>query len=375
MELVVWDTEGTDNVYSLGYFPEGVWPVAGLYTDAELNGTMALADEKLTTAAIKSAELMTSIEKVELDGTAKGSLNAAVSNTKPVKPMSKGEITAKGDVSATITMPVEGTNGKIGVTFDASKLELAGVEGRTEAFAWKQVSEGKIEIAFAERNALTADAAYAKLNFKALDDGETTVLVRYAEFGDGNIELAEEITVKIPANNPFTDVPEGTFYHDPVLWAAEKGITTGTTPTTFDPNGQCQRAAVVTFLWRAAGEPEPTTNVNPFSDVTENDFFYKAVLWAVENGITNGLSTTEFGPYAYCNRAQVVTFLWRAMGKPDSTAAVGFPDVEPGQFYSTAVAWAVENGITNGMGDGTFGVETVCNRAQVVTFLYRTDHN
>ena len=172
--------------------------------------------------------------------------------------------------------------------------------------------------------------------------------------------------------NPFTDVPENEFYIDPVLWAVDNNITTGTSATTFDPNGQCMRAVVVTFLWRAAGSPEPASNANPFSDVTENDFFYKAVLWAVENGITNGLSTTEFGPYAYCNRAQVVTFLWRAMGKPDSTAAVGFPDVEPGQFYSTAVAWAVENGITNGMGDGTFGVETVCNRAQVVTFLYRT---
>ena len=104
----------------------------------------------------------------------------------------------------------------------------------------------------------------------------------------------------------------------------------------------------------------------------EGDFYYKAVLWAVENKITNGLSATEFGPFALCNRAQVVTFLWRAMKEPASDADVEFTDVADEQFYTTAVAWAVENGITNGMGDGTFGVNTICNRAQVVTVLYRT---
>ena len=173
-------------------------------------------------------------------------------------------------------------------------------------------------------------------------------------------------------DSPFEDVPAGQFYFDPVEWAVEKGITTGATETLFDPEGQCLRAHVVTFLWRAAGSPEPTSTYNPFSDVTENDFFYKAVLWAVENGITNGTSATEFSPYKECNRAQVVTFLWRSQGEPESTAEVTFTDVEEGQFYTTAVAWAVENEITNGMGDGTFGVEGICNRAQVVTFLYRT---
>ena len=171
--------------------------------------------------------------------------------------------------------------------------------------------------------------------------------------------------------NPFTDVPEDSFYIDPVLWAVEKGITTGATPTTFDPNGHCQRAAVVTFLWRAAGSPEPQSTNNPFTDVKEGDFFYKAVLWAVENNITNGTTATTFSPFGKCNRAQVVTFLWRAQKSPASDAAVSFTDVQPGQFYTTAVAWAVEKNITNGMGDGTFGINTICNRAQVVTFLYR----
>ncbi|MBE6951305.1 MAG: hypothetical protein E7451_08225 [Ruminococcaceae bacterium] len=176
-----------------------------------------------------------------------------------------------------------------------------------------------------------------------------------------------------PFVNPFTDVKEGDFFYDSVMWAVQEGITTGATETTFNPNGQCQRAAVVTFLWRAAGSPEPESTNNPFTDVKETDFFYKAVLWAVENEITNGLTATTFGPYELCNRAQVVTFLWRAMNKPAYTTTENpFSDVVVTDFYGPAVLWAVENGITNGMGNGTFGINTTCNRAQVVTFLYRT---
>ena len=171
---------------------------------------------------------------------------------------------------------------------------------------------------------------------------------------------------------PFTDVPVGEFYFDPVEWAVAEGITTGASETTFNPGDNCLRGHVVTFLWRAAGSPEPTSNENPFDDVTENDFFYKAVLWAVENEITNGISATEFGPYTECNRAQVVTFLWRAQGKPAVTETNHpFTDVDADQFYYQPMLWAVENGITNGLTATTFGPGAVCNRAQVVTFLYR----
>ena len=171
----------------------------------------------------------------------------------------------------------------------------------------------------------------------------------------------------------FEDVKAGDFFFDPVEWAVENGVTTGATATTFNPNGNCQRAHVVTFLWRAAGKPEPTSNNNPFTDVKETDFFYKAVLWAVEEGITNGLTTTTFGPYAECNRAQVVTFLWRAMEKPEPTSTEHpFTDVAEDQFYFQPMLWAVENGITNGLTPTTFGPTSTCNRAQVVTFLYRT---
>ena len=157
------------------------------------------------------------------------------------------------------------------------------------------------------------------------------------------------------------------------MWAVKNAITTGATDPTFTPDGKCQRAAVVTFLWRAAGSPEPTTMENPFTDVNEGDFFYKAVLWANENGITNGMSATAFGPYIECNRAQVVTFLYRAQGNPTyETAENPFSDVDITAFYGPAVLWAVENSVTNGMGNGIFGVDEICNRAQVVTFLYRT---
>ena len=137
-------------------------------------------------------------------------------------------------------------------------------------------------------------------------------------------------------------MPEGSFYYDPVIWAVANGVTTGATATTFNPGGECMRAHVVTFLWRAAGQPEPASTVNPFVDVKPADFYYKAVLWAVEMGVTNGLDATHFGPFAYCNRAQVVTFLHRAMGKPSYTTAVSpFTDVtDPSAFYYAPVLWA-----------------------------------
>ena len=172
--------------------------------------------------------------------------------------------------------------------------------------------------------------------------------------------------------NPFIDVHEGDYFYDPVMWAVEEGITTGTTPITFSPNDPCLRGQALTFLWRAMGCPEPETTGNPFVDVEETDFFYKAVLWAVENGITKGVSDTEFAPYAVCNRAHVVTFLHRALGMPGAEAAENpFTDVREGDFYYEAVLWAVENGVTEGVTADTFAPADDCLRAHVVTFLYR----
>ena len=170
--------------------------------------------------------------------------------------------------------------------------------------------------------------------------------------------------------NPFVDVPEGIFL-EPVLWAVEKGITTGTSETTFDPLGQCGRATVVIFLWRAAGSPEPTATVSPFTDVNINDWYAPAVLWAVEKGITTGTSATTFSPFEVCNRTTVVTFLWRYMGEPEAETASGFSDVPAGAWFEAPINWAVEEGITNGIGNNLFDVLGVCNRVQVVTFLHR----
>ena len=173
----------------------------------------------------------------------------------------------------------------------------------------------------------------------------------------------------------FYDVAMSSFYEAPVEWAVENGITTGATDETFNPNGQCLRAQVVTFLWRTAGSPEPTSNANPFVDVKPSDFYYNAVLWAVENGITTGTDATHFDPFGICNRAQVVTFLYRAQTDPQAGNSQGsFSDVSDNAWYSAPIEWAASNDITNGLGDGTFGIGNPCNRAQVVTFLYRAYH-
>jgi hypothetical protein len=171
----------------------------------------------------------------------------------------------------------------------------------------------------------------------------------------------------------FEDVPADSFYYDAVQWAVEQGITTGATATTFNPNGELLRAQVVTMLWRAAGEPAATI-ANPFTDVSESDWYYNAVLWAVEEGITTGISATEFAPFGVTNRAQAVTFLWRYLNEPIASTENSFSDVVEGAWYEDAVNWAVERNVTNGMDSDTFGIEVNCNRAHMVTFLFRAFH-
>ena len=170
----------------------------------------------------------------------------------------------------------------------------------------------------------------------------------------------------------FSDVVPDGFYSRALDYCHGKGWVTGVTASTFVPDGSCVRAQVVTFLWRAAGCPRAAVKDNPFVDVKETDFYYDAVLWAVEAGITTGTDATHFSPLGACNRAQVVTFLWRAFGQPESAAAEHpFTDVQAGSWYEKPVLWAVEEGITSGMSATTFGPNANCNRAQIVTFLYR----
>ncbi len=171
-------------------------------------------------------------------------------------------------------------------------------------------------------------------------------------------------------------MPADSFYYDSVAWALEQGITEGLTETEFGPDAACNRAQVVTFLWRAAGSPEPSVTENPFVDVEEGSFYEKAVLWAVEKGITRGTDATHFSPNASCNRATIVTFLFRAEPSPTVNSNFSpFSDVTLNDWYAAPVLWAVEQGITNGISSTEFGPNASCNRAQVVTFLYRAYQN
>ena len=175
----------------------------------------------------------------------------------------------------------------------------------------------------------------------------------------------------------FEDVSEpARYYYEPVYWALDKGITTGTSTTRFSPNEGATRAQVVTFLWRAAGEPKPETKETPFEDVTEGRYYYDAVLWAVEKEITKGTTPTTFRPDQTCTRGQIVAFLYRYYGEPELEDVENpFEDVAETAYYHDAVLWAVENGITNGTTPTTFRPDQTCTRAQIVTFLYRADQN
>ena len=183
--------------------------------------------------------------------------------------------------------------------------------------------------------------------------------------------LSQYLLVNTDSALTFTDVPATAYYAGAVAWAAEKGITSGTKDGRFDPNGSCTRAQIVTFLWRAAGSPEPKSAAG-FADVSDSAYYAKAVAWAVENGITAGTKDGRFDPDAPCTRAQSVTFLYRAAGSPTATGGAGFSDVAADAYYAAAVAWAVENGVTTGTKDGGFSPNTACTRAQIVTFLYRS---
>jgi len=171
--------------------------------------------------------------------------------------------------------------------------------------------------------------------------------------------------------NPFVDVPDGAYYHDAVLWAVESGITNGTTGTTFSSNTVCTRAQAVTFLWRSMGSPEPTSANCPFTDVAQDAYYYKAVLWAIEQGITKGTSATAFSPNDTVTRCQTMTFLWRTAGEAASSSANPFTDVVGNAYYYNAVLWAVEKEITQGTSTASFSPNGGCTRAQIVTFLYR----
>ena len=221
------------------------------------------------------------------------------------------------------------------------------------------------------------------------DKGYTLETLTVLDKNGYALELTEKngrFTFKMPASavivkatfmddntmlNLFVDVKASDYFYDAVLWAAEKGVTSGTDALHFSPNAPCTRAQIVTFLWRAAGSPAPK-NMSSFADVPADAFYAKAVAWAVENGITGGTGDGKFSPDAPCTRAQAVTFLYRASGAPAVSGNAAFSDVATNAYYAAAVKWAEKNGITGGIGGGLFGSNNNCTRAQIVTFLYRS---
>ena len=219
-----------------------------------------------------------------------------------------------------------------------------------------------------------ADAGYTFKQWQVVTGGVTIKDSKFT-MPEGNVEVKaifEKTATPPPAPtvNPFVDVPEGSFYYDAVLWAVEKGITAGTDATHFSPDGICTRAQAVTFLWRAAGSPAAKSAVMPFADVKAGSYYYDAVLWAVEKGITAGTDATHFSPDATCSRAQIVTFLWRSQKSPAAGTVNPFNDVKAGSFYETAVLWAVKEDVTKGTTNTTFSPDANCTRAQIVTFIW-----
>ena len=214
---------------------------------------------------------------------------------------------------------------------------------------------------------ITPNRGYAVSDVKI--DGRSIGAVRSYTFE--NISASHTIEVLFRVRSSFVDVPSGSYYEDAVDWAVANGITTGTDAAHFSPDGICTRAQAVTFLWRAAGRPAPESRTMPFTDVPADSYYYDAVLWAVENGITKGTSSTTFSPDDTCTRAQIVTFLWRSEQSPAAGSSNPFTDVSADAYYADAVLWAVKEAITTGTTRTTFSPDAECTRAQIVTFLWR----
>ena len=251
----------------------------------------------------------------------------------------------------------------------------AASEGGSVAVSPKSASRGSTVTV-----TVTPDSGYQVDQVQAVDkDGNKLTLTDKGDgkytfvMPSGKVEVSASFSkVQQPENFPYRDVSKDSYYYDAVQWATDKGITNGVAEGLFAPDGLCTRGQIVTFLWRSVGSPAPKTAEMPFADVAENAYYAQAVLWALENGITKGTSETTFSPEQTCTRAQAVAFLYRLAGTPAVTGR-SFQDVEADAYYSAAVAWAVQKGITNGTSETTFSPDQTCTRAQIVTFLYRMD--
>ena len=291
----------------------------------------------------------------EVDSGSEAVTFANATNSTTTFPMPAGEVKVKAVFEADeIMVPIQ---------YDVSVLN----DGNGKAFA----SPAKAAADTAITLTATPNAGYHFKAWRVILGGVTITGNKFTMPAE-DVEVQAVFEKDAPiSKHPFLDVPAGAYYEDAVVWAVGKGITSGTNATTFDPNGTCTRAQAVTFLWRAAGSPVPKTTLMPFPDVPVGSYYWNAVLWAIEQGITEGTSYLTFSPNDSCTRAQIVTFLWRSKGNPAVSGNAPFTDVAPDAYYAAAVTWAEKNGITGGIGNGLFGSNNTCTRAQIVTFLYR----
>ena len=284
-----------------------------------------------------------------------------------------------GENNMTVTIPTGSTGNRIytahwryngsGHSYSYYTIKAtAGAGGSISPSGNVSVREGR-----AQTFTITPDKGYAVSNVKI--DGKSIGAVKSYTFKNVRRNHAIEVIFTKVNGNPqtgvFVDVATGSYYEDAVDWAVENGITKGTDDTHFSPDGICTRAQAVTFLWRTAGSPKPETRAMPFTDVPVGSYYYDAVLWAVENGITKGTSDTTFSPNMTCSRAQIVAFLWRSEKSPAAGTANPFADVKSDAYYADAVLWAVKENITKGTTSTTFSPNADCTRAQIVTFLWR----
>ncbi len=367
VELKIWDCDNTLNVYTMGRFPTGIWPIAGLYTDAEvkLNSVEALKP--------MGTELHGMVQELDISGMklqqSKGSVNG----------FEVQAVHAPLSVTVPVTVPAEGTNGIITASFDTNALELTEVTGISPAFAYRVEKQNTVTVAFAEGQNLGTGTAVAYLHFTPKVAGTTTVSFATKELGENQVSLKHSIEVQLPDRCPsehFVDVKETNWFHEAVDYVAEHGIMTGMDPTHFGPMLTMTRAQLVTVLHRLDGSPEVAYEGN-FTDVKASNWYATAVAWAVETGITNGVSPTKFDPEGKLTRTELVVFLHRfaqyigcdMTATADLTAYRDHTSLY--QYSIDAWRWAITQGIIQGMTPDTLSPRTTTNRAEAATIFMR----